>query len=110
MGYFDYDEFLLNNSGAGLNSGGHQTSWWYDEYDNSGQGVGYLGQATGAATQPVGGVYRRDFQAGIVLANTTASAQTINLGGTYKKILASGICPDGTSNCTTPQTAQVTQN
>lgn len=85
-GYFDYDEFLVSNPSAGLNSGGHQTTWWYDEYDNAGQGTGYLGYALAAATQPVTGVFRRDFEKGICLCNTTTIAQTIPLGKKYKKI------------------------
>jgi len=85
-GYFVYDEFLVRNGSAGLNGGGHQTTWWYDEYDNAGQGAGYLGYALTEAGQPVTGVYQRDFEKGVVLSNTTAVAQTISLGKTYRKI------------------------
>jgi hypothetical protein len=85
-GFFDYDEFLVSNTSAGLNSGGHQTTWWYDEYDNAGQGTGYLGYALTDATQPITGVFRRDFQHGIDLCNTTAVTQTVSLGKTYKRI------------------------
>jgi hypothetical protein len=77
-GYFAFDEVNV--------TGGHQTVWWYDEYDNAGKGTGYLGQPSGAATQPVGGVYRRDFANGLSLSNTPSSAQTITLGGTFQKI------------------------
>jgi hypothetical protein len=77
-GYFAYDEYLVN--------GGHQTEWWYDEYDNAGQGAGYLGQPLESPTQPLAGVFRRDFGNGIVLRNTTASTVTVDLGGTFQKI------------------------
>src|SRR5579883_2620454 len=77
-GYFAYDEKNINQ--------GHQTTWWYDEYDNAGQGTGYLGQPLGAATQPISGVYRRDFTHGTSLVNTTSSTQTVNLGTTLQKI------------------------
>jgi hypothetical protein len=77
-GYFVYDEFLT--------SGGHQTHWWYDEYDNAGAGTGYLGQPLGPSTQPISGVYRRDFANGVSLANNTSSTQTIALGRNYRKI------------------------
>lgn len=85
-GYFDYDEFLVKNSPAGLNSGGHQSAWWYDEYDNAGRGQGYLGYPTSAATQPSKGVWRRDFQHGIALCNTTSHEQRISFEKTYIKI------------------------
>jgi hypothetical protein len=77
-GFFIYDDYWFNYA--------HATDWWYDEYDNAGQGTGYLGQPLGTATQPIGGVYRRDFTNGISLSNTTGSAQTISLGGTFRKL------------------------
>jgi hypothetical protein len=77
-GYFVFDELNID--------GGHQTIWWYDEYDNAGQHTGYLGQAFGPATQPLPGVYRRDFAHGISVSNTTSSVQTVNLGGIFRKI------------------------
>jgi hypothetical protein len=80
-GYFSFDDRNVD--------GGHQTTWWYDEYDNAGQGTGYLGQPSGAATQPIAGVYRRDFTNGVSLTNTTGSSQTINLGQTFQKIKGS---------------------
>jgi hypothetical protein len=77
--FYCYDEYWYS-------IGAHNTDWWYDEYDNAGQGRGYLGQALGPATQPIAGVLRRDFTNGISLSNTTTSAQTIALGGTFRKI------------------------
>jgi hypothetical protein len=77
-GYFTYDEFLAN--------GGHQTEWWYDEYDNAGQGAGYLGNSLGGATQVSAGVWRRDFDNGIALNNDNSTSQTVDLGGNFQKI------------------------
>ena len=77
-GYFSFDEKNIDQ--------GHQTTWWYDEYDDAGQGTGYLGQPLGLATQPISGVYARLFVNGMSLCNTTASAQTVSLGATYQKI------------------------
>jgi hypothetical protein len=85
-GYFDYDEFLVRNSPAGLNSGGHQSAWWYDEYDNAGRSPGYLGYPLGKPTEPLKGVFRRDFQKGIVLCNTTTDPQQVSLEKAYTKI------------------------
>ncbi|HWB94244.1 MAG TPA: putative glycoside hydrolase, partial [Puia sp.] len=100
-GYFDYDEFLVSNPSAGLNSGGHQTTWWYDEFDNAGQGTGYLGYPLSVATQPITGVFRRDFEKGICLCNTTTVSQTISLGKKYQKI-------NGTQDHATNDGSQVT--
>ena len=68
----------------GLNS----TSWWYDEFDG-GTGIrqrGYLGKPLGGPSQLSAGVYRRDFDNGIALNNSSTAAQTIQLGGTFKKL------------------------
>jgi hypothetical protein len=85
-GYLDYDEFLMHNSGAGLNSGGHQAAWWYDEYDNAGAGIGYLGYPLSASTQPATGVFRRDFEKGVAICNTTSGTITVQLGKFFTKI------------------------
>jgi hypothetical protein len=77
-GFFCYDEYLYNQA--------HSTDWWYDEYDNAGQGTGYLGQPLGAASQPIAGVFRRDFANGISVSNTTTATQTIALGSAFRKI------------------------
>jgi hypothetical protein len=49
-------------------------------------------------------IWRRDFENDIVLANSGNSPLTVSLGGTYKRILASGSCPDGSGTCAAPQT------
>ncbi|HWB94243.1 MAG TPA: putative glycoside hydrolase, partial [Puia sp.] len=85
-GYFAYDEFLMGNQGGNLNGAGHQSAWWYDEYDNAGAGIGYLGYPIGDTTQPIAGVYRRDFDKGVAICNTTGSTVTVHLGKYFKKI------------------------
>jgi hypothetical protein len=59
---------------------------WFDEYDNAGAGVGYLGQpVTGASGEPQtsawsNGVWMREFQNGVVLWNPKGNgAQTVNV-------------------------------
>jgi hypothetical protein len=82
-GYFCYDGFGY----SGLNGGSHDTEWWYDEYDNVGAGLGYLGQPLEAYQTYSAGVYTRKFAKGIVVVNTTGSTvSSIALGGTYKRI------------------------
>lgn len=60
------------------------TFLWFDEFDNAGAGVGYLGQAidpwqTGAWSN---GVWKREYQNGIVLWNPKGNGtQTVSLSG-----------------------------
>lgn len=61
---------------------------WFDEYDNAGAGVGYLGQpARGATGAPQShawsnGVWMREFQNGVVLWNPKGNgARTVNVSG-----------------------------
>ncbi len=74
-GYFGYDD----------GDWGHDKHWWYDEYDNAGAGRGYLGQPTGEA-ESVSNCMRRRFENGIVVCNPTTTEQSVDLGGTYRKI------------------------
>lgn len=75
-GYFSYDYGDQN----------HGQTWWYDEYNVK------LGQPTGQAVsrqnyasyQP--DVWRRDFDHGLVLVNSTAEKTTVDLGGDFEKI------------------------
>jgi Hypothetical glycosyl hydrolase family 15 len=69
--------------------------WWYDEYSvdpatakatGDASKKGYLGQPTGPAVRLSNGVWRRDFDNGIALANNTSSTQTVSLGGTFRRI------------------------
>lgn len=73
---------------------------YYDELDGGGLGRGYLGHPTVndpaadrvEAPYVVGigtvapGVRRRDFEHGIVLNNDSTTPQTVELGGTYRKL------------------------
>jgi hypothetical protein len=77
-GFFAFDEYNV--------TGGHQTLWWFDEFDGGGRGDGYLGRPTGSVTQPITGVYRRDFEYGIALANTTAAPRTVQLEGGFQRL------------------------
>ena len=61
---------------------------WFDEYDNAGAGVGYLGQpVAGSAGNPQtgawsNGVWMREFQNGVVLWNPKGNgAKTVNVSG-----------------------------
>ena len=66
----------------------HHVRWWFDEYDG-GVGIrrrGYLGQPLGTYTTPITGVYRRDFQHGIAINNSSSLTQTIQLHGAFKKL------------------------
>ena len=61
---------------------------WFDEYDNGGRGVGYLGQpVAGAVGNPQtgawsNGVWMREFQYGVALWNPKGSgARTVNVSG-----------------------------
>ncbi|MCR4279912.1 MAG: putative glycoside hydrolase [Candidatus Komeilibacteria bacterium] len=63
----------------------HAQTWWYDEYDL------YLGKPLGEASNLAGslndyGIWRRDFDDGIVLLNSTSQDQRIKLDGEYEKI------------------------
>ncbi len=65
----------------------HAQVWWYDEYDAKlGEPVG---EARSLANQPRfrEGVWRRDYENGIVLLNTTGESQEVDLGGEYEKII-----------------------
>ncbi len=69
------------------------------DYGGGAQYFPEYGLNLGAATTPLAsnvssylwnGVYRRDFQNGIVLVNPGSTTYTLNLGGTYREVLASG--------------------
>ena|GEM_PF-3596604 len=80
---------------SGPQSGGYVNIWWYDEYSvdlTSGRATGdasrkgYLGNPSASASQLSNGVWRRDFDNGIVLVNTTGSTQGVSLETTYRRI------------------------
>ncbi len=62
---------------------------WADEYwGGSLNRRGWLGQPTGAAYK-TSGVWRRDFDNGVALSNSSGSTQTVQLGGTFRKLTGS---------------------
>jgi hypothetical protein len=66
----------------------HETRWWFDEYDG-GLDIrrrGYLGQPLGPGRKLAGAVYRRDFEHGIAINNSSSRPHTIALGGTFRKL------------------------
>ena len=69
--------------------GHHETRWWYDEYDG-GKRVrhrGYLGQPVGPPIRlQRDGVWRRDFERGIALNNSTPKTVTIKLERAYRHL------------------------
>ena len=63
---------------------------WYDEFwGGTLNQRGYLGLPTATAVKLANGVWRRDFQNGVALNNSSGSAQTVSLGGTYKHLTGS---------------------
>jgi hypothetical protein len=76
-GYFSFD----------YGDQAHNQLWWYDEYDVS------LGKPLNSAyniltgnTKITSGVWRRDFQNGIALVNSSDSAKTVDLDEEFEKI------------------------
>lgn len=73
---------------------------YYDEMDGAGQGRGYLGRAvvenpswemmnqpyTAGIGTVAEGVYRRDFDNGMILVNLGIEAQSVTLGRTYRHL------------------------
>jgi len=65
----------------------HGQTWWYDEYD------AYLGAPKGPAENVLSpgadisrGLWKREFQNGLVIVNSTYDTQEVNLLGEYEKI------------------------
>lgn len=105
-GIFNFDNISFNSS--------HDQMWVYDEYSVNSQGtavnppvsmttMGYLGQPTGAATQPTAGLYQRIFDNGIVYCNTNGSSKSVTPPKAVKKIL-------GTQDATTNDGSKITGN
>jgi hypothetical protein len=65
----------------------HSQTWWYDGYDvNLGNPIGEARTINGG-TQIKEDVWRRDYENGLALVNSTGNEQTINLGEDYEKII-----------------------
>ena len=89
-GYFSYEISTYGHGSLGL--------MWFDEYDNAGQGRGYLGYPTSEVITVHdygndGKVFRRNFDNGIVICNPSERATTVALGGEYR--LISGVQESG---------------
>jgi Hypothetical glycosyl hydrolase family 15 len=67
----------------------HATLWWYDEFDG-GAGIrrrGYLGQPVGPLVQiRADGVWKRDFQNGIALNNSSPKPVTVILSKPFRRL------------------------
>jgi hypothetical protein len=80
-----YASFLIGTSGS-------QTYWSFNDWDSGDGSKGYYAIMNTNIGQPTGSyytsqnVYMRDFTAGKVLFNPSASSYTITLGQTYRLI------------------------
>lgn len=78
-GYFSYEISTTGHGSLGL--------MWFDEYDNAGNGRGYLGQPVEDAyiirSAGNGSVWRREYEHGTVICNPTDVMVEIDLGDTY---------------------------
>jgi Hypothetical glycosyl hydrolase family 15 len=66
----------------------HDARWWYDEYDG-GVGIrrrGYLGHALSGPRQLAANVWRRDFEDGVALNNSTDAAVTVRLEAPFRHL------------------------
>ena len=82
-GYFSYEISTYGHGSLGL--------MWFDEYDNAGQGKGYLGYPTSDVITVHdygndGKVFRRNFDNGIVICNPSERVATVALGDEYRLI------------------------
>lgn len=75
-GYFSYDHGDQN----------HGQTWWYDEYDVALGNALTPSLAANNQTSYQPDVWRRDFEHGLVLVNSTDKTKTVDLGGEYEKI------------------------
>jgi Hypothetical glycosyl hydrolase family 15 len=69
-------------------AGSHDDRLWYDEYDG-GEGVRrrqWLGKPLSGPQKLADGLWRRDFEHGVVLNNSTTSAQTVTLGAAFRRL------------------------
>ena len=64
---------------------GHYVTWWYDEYDGAGLGRGWLGRAKSGLVGD-GPVKRREFEHGLVVVNTGASTETVDVPTGFAKL------------------------
>ena len=77
-GYYSYEANTSLHGAGGL--------LWFDEYDNAGAGKGYLGYPTGKYERMSNGIFKREFDNGLVLVNPNKYKVEMKLGKKYKKI------------------------
>lgn len=58
----------------------HGQTWWYDEYG------AYLGTPTGGPRQVSGGLWRRDFQNGVVFLNTADGEKRVSFQEEFERL------------------------
>jgi hypothetical protein len=100
---FELGATLLQNGFWAPMGPDYGTLAYFDEMDGGGLGRGYLGyplvsspttsvlsaRTTSGTGSPVQGVFRRDFERGIVVVNTSSVATTIPLERPFKKLTGS---------------------
>lgn len=85
---FGLTSILLGNGYYSFDYGDqdHSQTWYYDEYDTD------LGKAVTAATSQSGSknfapdVWKREFENGVAIVNSTGVVKNVELGGEYEKI------------------------
>ncbi len=77
-GYYSYEINTDGHGALGL--------MWFDEYDNAGEGQGYLGQPVSDALELESGIYIRYFENGMALTNPTNKDGKVVLPSTYRAI------------------------
>ncbi|MBI3627036.1 hypothetical protein HY224_03250 [Candidatus Uhrbacteria bacterium] len=80
-GYFSYD----------YGDKDHSQLWWFDEYSNflgrpKTGAISVLPQAAASGGGFADGLWRRDFEKGIVFLNSTDKTQVVDLDGEYEKL------------------------
>lgn len=86
---FTYATALLGDGFYSFTIGdkSHTSTWWYDEYNVFlGQALGPAFNITKGVTTVSPGVWRREFENGVIYVNSDSKDHTINLGNDYEKI------------------------
>ena len=80
---------LISGAYYEIHAGGnHDTRWWYDEYDG-GKGIrrrGYLGLHAANAIELRANIWRRNFEHGVVLNNSSSTSVTIDLKQSFRRL------------------------
>ncbi len=65
----------------------HSQTWWYDEYDVKLGNPISEAHTVGGSTQVKEDVWRREYENGLALVNSSDSSRVVNLGEDYEKII-----------------------